>query len=215
MFVKGDTDSVSRHMQLIGLASVLLTLVCGCLSIPDNDSVQVRTRSSTYVVKPPYSKISLHIPKGRLSKKPFGQAGETYNPAYFHFADDEINLVVSGTFRPAKVFPGTKTLWECQVQEWVSRDLPVPQDVLFEDVGAWQVIIYDLTVADSHGSHLRAHWVKEGIWIDLHLSKASRQKDVGAKSRLLGLLRRIRVEIPDPPSPGGHGFHRHRPKKRR
>ena len=203
-----------RRALLLDSTVILLTLVAGCVSRPDLDSVQIRTRSRTYAVKPPYGKISLHIPKGRLSKKPLGQEGETYNPNYFYFADEAINLVVSGTFRPAKVFPGIKTLWECQVQEWVSRDQPIPQDPLFEDVGDWHTVIYDLTAPDGHSSHIWTHWTNEGIWIDLHLSITSDQEVMGAKSRLLGLLRRIRVEIPEPPARGGHGFHGHRPKKR-
>jgi len=177
--------------------------------------MRIRERKSKYLIKPPYSKISLQIPKGRLSRKQFRQERESYNPNYFHFEDDAINLVVSGRFRPAKVFPGIKTYWECQVTEWVSRDQPIPQDELIEDIGDWHTIIYDLTAPDNHSSHLRGHWVKEGIWIDLHLCMTSDQKQAGAKSRLLGLLRRMRVEIPSPPTHGRawHSPQRHQKKR--
>jgi hypothetical protein len=215
MFVMGERELLSRHSVLMGSVIALSTLATGCLSISDPSIMRIRERKSKYLIRPPYSKISLQIPKGRLSRKQFRQEGESYNPNYFHFEDDAINLAVSGTFRPAKVFPGTETYWECQVIGWVSRDQPVPQDEILEDIGHWHTIIYDLTAPDGHSAHLRAHWVKEGIWIDLHLSMTSDQKQAGAKSRLLGLLRRIRVEIPAPPT-YDHDWHsqQHHQKKR-
>jgi len=209
MFETGQSELLSRHALLIASTIAFLTFVAGCLSISDPSLMQIQTLKGKYAITAPYGKISLHIPKGRLSRKKFRQAGSSYNPNYFHFEDAENNLVVSGRFRSANGFPGIKTFWEYHLKEWKRKKCPIPQDVLFVDIGAWKVIIYDVTCPDGYGAHLSAHWLKEGKWIDLHLSMTSDQEDVGAKSRLLGLLRRMRVVVPEPRTHGGHAWHRH------
>jgi hypothetical protein len=43
------------------------------------------------------------------------------------------------------------------------------------------------------GSHLRAHWVQAGTWIELHLSITSSRASADNRAALLALLGEIRV----------------------
>lgn len=92
-------------------------------------------------------------------------------------------------------FVGIKSFWENETKGWSRQNLPAPKEVSFQNVSRWEVICYDvpLPVANGSSSHLRAHWMQAGTWIDLHLSISSRLSSADAREKVLGILKGIQV----------------------
>ena len=54
-------------------------------------------------------------------------------------------------------------------------------------------LLYDMALPGGSNSHLRAHWVQAGTWIDLHLSITSQRTSAENRALLKSVLKSIRV----------------------
>ena len=71
---------------------------------------------------------------------------------------------------PAQGFSGIREFWESETAQWRAMGLPDPQAVSFARYSDWEAVIYDIAFPSGSNTHIRAHWVQAGTWIDLHLS---------------------------------------------
>jgi hypothetical protein len=129
------------------------------------------------------------IPKAGLARGTGGGA----SPRYFYFSDSTRGLVVSGWFEPAQAFKGVEAFWSEETASWKRGGLPPPKNVETRSSGEWQTIGYDMDLPSGSNSHLRAHLVRAGTWIDVHLSATADRPESELHSELDAILASISV----------------------
>jgi hypothetical protein len=155
------------------------------------DALQVVTRENTYVLSVPASRLVMYIPRGKLAPTTNPLGGAANNPRYFYFVDRPFN--VSGWFEPAQKFRGMQKWWDDETRGWSRAGLPNPVNVAFTKIEGWDAVIYDLPVPNGNNSHIRAHWVQVGTWIDIHLSMTSSRPSTEVRSWLETFLKAVVV----------------------
>ena len=101
--------------------------------------------------------------------------------------------MLSGWFEPDRLFTGVRNLWEKDTQSGVKSGLAEPINVSFEKLGGWDTVMYDHNLDNIVSSHLRAHWVQSGTWIDLHLSTTTSSSSAENRKKLKSLLGGISI----------------------
>lgn len=155
------------------------------------DALQVNDLGQAYELSVPVSRLVMTLPKSGMpgaTRAP----GLSSHPRYFYFVDGRLN--VSGWFEPASEFKGMRSFWEDETQTWRKKGLPAAIDPSFQKIGGWDAVLYDTNVSKATNSHIRAHWVQAGTWIDLHLSLTSERTSAETRARLTELLRSIEVK---------------------
>ena len=140
--------------------------------------------AGNYVLTLPVSRLVVTIPKGGLVIATNTRGGSADSPRYFYFEDKALHLLISGWFESDEGYPGIKQFWANETAEWKRSGLPPPRDVTFVQLGDWNAIIYDEDIPIGKNSHIRAHWLQAGTWIDIHLSLTADlpQKEIRAKA---------------------------------
>ena len=78
--------------------------------------------------------------------------------------------------------------------EWRRRGVPEPQNVSFVKIDGWDATLYELEVGPGvTNTHIRAHLVQAGTWVDVHLSVTTRDTIEQNRGKLIAYLRAIRV----------------------
>ena len=181
------------NIKTLGLVLALLPSAAGSQppAAARPDVLQVAALEQSYELSVPVSRLVMSIPRGRLepTKNPLG--GSADHPRYFYFVDRAFN--VSGWFEPAQGFRGMQKFWEDETQNWRKRGFPAPVDVKFSKVGGWDAVVYDWPHASATDSHIRAHWVEAGTWIDIHISLSSERPSAQIRAALQTFLEGVIV----------------------
>ena len=159
----------------------------------EEDRIAIVERAEGFELTVPVSNLVLRIPKSGLSQKKSQSGGATDDKRYFLFEDATKQLIVSGWFEPQEEFSGITKFWETETSAWKQNKLPQPKTVSFKKIGKWDAVVYQMVVPSGSNSHIRAHWVEAGTWIDLHLSANSDASESENTARLEALLNRIEV----------------------
>ena len=184
---------LNRSRKAVLIAFVALSaFLCGAQSA--NERLQIKQSADSYELNVPISQLTMTIPKGGLVQTNTSVGGSTNNPRYFLFEDKDKALVISGWFEPAQGFPGIQKFWAGETGAWAKRGLPEAKDVSFTKIGSWDAILYDIRVPKGNNSHIRAHWVEAGTWIDIHLSLTSESSNAELRTKLESLLKDIQVK---------------------
>ena len=146
-----------------------------------------------YVQTVPLSRLIMAIPKGGLVMQPNPAGGSADSPRYFYFENKAQALLISGWFESDEGYPGIKQFWADETAEWKRRGLREPKDVTFAQLGNWNAILYDEDVPIARNSHIRAHWVQAGTWIDIHLSLTADLPQKEIRLKLQDVLKAISV----------------------
>ena len=179
------------------LLIAMLVLVSACSTTGGarpTTSIEIKEANDSYRLSVPVSQLTMTLPKGNWSLQDKSIGGATSNPRYFYFEDRrEAGLILSGWFEPDRLFIGVSKLWEKDTQAWKKDGLPQAINVSFEKLGGWDTVMYDHTLGNLVSSHLRAHWVQSGTWIDIHLSTTTNRSSAENRRALRSLLRGISV----------------------
>lgn len=173
----------------LGVVSVL----CGAHNVSAQNagsaSLQVTKTETAYQLRVPVSRLILNLPATGLA-----QQDSKPEERYFHFVDQARGLVISGWFEPAHLFKGLDQFWTSETANWKKIGMPTPLNVEQTKVGDWQVIMYDMTLPKVNNTHLRAHLVKAGTWIDVHTSITGTGEISTYRQAMLELLKTIEVQ---------------------
>src|SRR5262245_18795073 len=157
-----------------------------------NDRIVIAEHESVYELTIPVSGLTMSIPKVGLSQK---STDPSAGRRYFYFEDAKKHLNLSGWFEPQEEFPGMTKFWQSETSAWARNKLPKPEDVSFRKIGSWETVTYQIPTPIGSNSHIRAHWLEAGTWIDLHLSvtsDATRQQNVALLESLLARIQVVR-----------------------
>jgi hypothetical protein len=186
-----ESEIPERQQTLAMLAGASYSTNASAPTPLVQDSLRVAANPDRYELWVPASRVYMIVPRGRLTPADNPAGGAASSPRYFYFVDRAFNL--SGWFEPADKFSGVQSFWETEMRAWSQRGLPAPLDVQFKKVGEWNAIIYDSPSPLGTNSHIRAHWVQEGTWIDVHLSMTSSASSAQLRSALEALLQALLV----------------------
>jgi hypothetical protein len=157
---------------------------------PANETLRVSEFERVFELSVPVSRLVMSIPKAGLVQMnaPVG----ANHPRYFYFVGGADAVNISGWIESAQRFRGVSEFWKSETGGWRRQGLPDPVDVRFIKVGGWEAIVYDMSSPVGSNSHVRAHWVQAGTWIDLHISTIQ-NASAESRNRLLEMLRSIEV----------------------
>ena len=163
-------------------------------SVPEGETLQVFELPDGYVLNLPITTLAVTIPKKDLKNNP--GTGSKLNPRYFLFQNERRpDISISGWIEPAKKFTSTKKILEGDKIQWSINGLPSPTDVEFKKVGGWDAVLYNMDIPGGTHSNIRAHWIQESTWIDIHISSLTEAKSPRqCRATLMVLLRKSRVE---------------------
>jgi hypothetical protein len=175
-------------------AMLFLVGACSTTGGGSSDRIEINAVNDGYRLSVPVSNLTMVLPKGNWSRKEKSTGGGTSSPRYFYFEDSkEASLILSGWFEPDQRFEGVPKLWEKDTRAWKKGGLPEPVNVSFEKSGRWDTVMYDHNFGKIVNTHLRAHWVQSGTWIDLHLSTTTTGTSADNRKKLRSLLRGISI----------------------
>ncbi len=169
---------------------------CGVAFCQDSSqatTLQIEESAGNYVLSVPVSRLVMTIPKGKLTAKVNRAGGSADSPRYFYFEDKDSPLFISGWFESDEGFPGIKQFWANETAAWKRGGLPEARDVTFTQLGDWNAVIYEINSPVGRNSHIRAHWVQAGTWIDIHLSLTADLSQKELREKLQSVLKTISV----------------------
>jgi len=181
------------------IAALSLFVASACSTTPgtrSNEVIEITQTGNTYRLSVPVSQLTMTLPRGgwfRKDKSSLG--GGTANPRYFYFVDEkEESLILSGWFEPDRLYGGSAAKqWEQDLPGLKKNNLPQPVNVSFEKIGRWDTVMYDHMFPKAVSSHMRAHWVQAGTWIEIHLSTTTPRASAENRKKLRAVLRSIAV----------------------
>jgi hypothetical protein len=163
-------------------------------SVPEGETLHVFELPHGYILNVPITSLAVTIPKKDL--KTNRGTGSKLSPRYFLFENERRpDISISGWIEPARKFTSTRKILEGDKIQWQINGLPAPTEVEFRKIGGWDAVLYNMDIAGSTHSNLRAHWIQESTWIDIHLSSLTEKKTPRqCRAALMKLLGQIRVE---------------------
>ena len=156
------------------------------------DAIEITEQSGEYVLAVPASRLVMSMPLEPLRLKANNVGGATSNPRYFYFEDRAHEVRLSGWFEPASRFGGAQAFWDVSTESWERSGQPSPLDIERRKVGEWDATFYEM-VSRGSTSHVQAHWVEAGTWINLHGSVDAGGDAGKGRERLEALLKSIKV----------------------
>jgi hypothetical protein len=185
-------------MQFIvkSLLVVFFLLLGGCAANDDvrpEERIRIDEADGRYIFSVPVSQLVMTLPRNGWRMKDNNIGGGTSSPRYFYFEDKAANAYMSGWFEPARLFTGTRQLWEKESARQQAGGLPATVNVSYEKAGGWDTVMYDYVVGKATSSHIRGHWVQSGTWIDIHLSLTTEKSSAENRKKLRALLKEITV----------------------
>ncbi|MFN2646504.1 MAG: hypothetical protein ABR570_16080 [Burkholderiales bacterium] len=185
------------RLMLALLASFLAGACSTTGGSRSNEAIEIAETGNVYRLSVPVSELTMTLPRsGWFRKDKSALGGGTANPRYFYFVDEkEESLILSGWFEPERLFSGSAAKqWEKDAAALKKTAVPEPVNVSFEKMGAWDIVMYDHLIGKAVSSHMRAHWVQAGTWIELHLSTTTQRPSAENRRKLRAVLRGIAVK---------------------
>jgi hypothetical protein len=164
---------------------------------PDDTAVVTSIKGDTIELTVPASALVLTFPKGGLGEMNESGNQAAANPRYFGFADLQRGVVVSGWIEPASAFQGFKQFWVSEFTAMKEGGLMPIEPPTPVDVVDWVAIAYELplpkTANPAVNTHIRAELIRNGTWVDLHISVTGDMPLADARSQALALLKSVIV----------------------
>ena len=183
----------ATRTSIFAAVVVLFCKVGTCQESSKAITLEIAESAGNYVLTVPVSRLVMTIPKGKLTVKVNRAGGSADSPRYFFFEDKDSPLFISGWFESDEGFPGIKQFWANETAAGKRGGLPEARDVTFAQLGDWNAVIYEIDSPVGKNSHIRAHWVQAGTWIDIHLSMTADLSQKEIRARLQNILKTISV----------------------
>lgn len=161
---------------------------------PADEKLVMKETDDAFELSVPVSRLVLVIPREGLAIPFEPGRPAARSPRYFHLADRDHGVSVSGWIESAETYKGVDALWKEQNEAWAQSHAPLPsKEPAFLKVDKWDTIIYDLDVPRGVDTHIRCEWVELGTWIDMHIAVTNYDKIEVARARAMSLLKDIKV----------------------
>lgn len=185
---------VSKYRLASAIALLAFAVAYGAPS--KDERLQVNEGKDVFTLMVPVSNLTMSIPKGGLIEGRNTHGGSANNPRYFYFQEkkESASIIVSGWFESQGRFSSTKKVWESDTKQWSRQGLPAPTNVSFQKIEGWDAVIYDMPLPGGSNTHIRAHWVQAGTWIDVHLSITAERPIEECREQVMALLKSITVK---------------------
>jgi hypothetical protein len=182
-----------RIVQTVALvAAAALSYAAIAQSSP---TLTVAEAADAFRLSLPVSRLVMTIPKDGLTVvDERSQGGGTLSPTYFHLQDLARGIVVSGWFEPASAYAGFDAFWKGEA-ETLRRNGFSLENVAHAKVDKWDAALYDVEIPRAANTHIRAQWVEQGTWIDVHISVTTTNTIEAARETALEVLKGIRITV--------------------
>jgi hypothetical protein len=187
-------QTIQRSLVAAAVLALTACVAPGAKRPPGQD-IEIKQVNGSYSLSVPASRLMMTLPPSNWSRKDKSSVGgATASPRYFYFEDSkEAGLQLSGWFEPEQRFKGVRAMWEQDSKSFKESGLPEPANVAFEKLGGWDTVMYDHTLGSLLSSHVRAHWVRAGTWIDIHISITTTKSSAENRVKLKALLKDISI----------------------
>jgi hypothetical protein len=160
---------------------------------PVEETLVTRTLETTYELSVPVSALVMSVPRGDLVPTDSPRSGAGNSPRYFHLVDTKHGIIISGWFESARTYGGFDAFWKGETDAWEKGHLPAPRNISLQKFDGWDLALYDLDVPGGSNTHVRAEWVSQGTWIDVHISVTTADRIEVARASALAVLKGIHV----------------------
>lgn len=186
--------SRSQGLRVAFVTGLLLTLEPAARAeAPDDAALAIEETDAGFELTVPVSRLIIVIPKTGLTRGDGNGLASTESSRYFYFRDSSRGLVISGWFEPAHAFKGIQEFWADETAAWKRGGLPPARNTQIGKIGEWQTITYDIDAPSGNNSHIRAHLVRAGTWVDVHLSATAARSRDELRTSLEAVLNSISV----------------------
>ena len=186
---------IKRHMRFAFFGGVLSALMgCPVVAAQGEDTsgtLVVTTLEDSIELSVPASRLSLIFPRGGLATVNEARTGAAASSRYFHFADAQRGLVVSGWFEPAASYGGFEKFWMGELVAMKKNGVPLKKAPDVVKAGPWQAVAYDVDLPNGVMANVRAELISAGTWVDLHISVTGKGAPREAREQALQLLKSI------------------------
>jgi hypothetical protein len=195
LYATGLTDNLSGT-SFQNITKTISSIEPSLAAIVQTPPVQIKTNNQGVLIGNAKTKIKLLIPSKNLKEVKEQRGGGQSNPGYFYFIDTKINLHMSGWFEPAEKFQydGSMEFWASEYSRYRKEDVLNSE---FKKSGIWELFIYDIPVPkefpNACSSHMRAHFLQDGIWIDLHLSITANKPSSVLHDELIAYINTLQI----------------------
>jgi len=156
--------------------------------------VSIDATEQEFTITAPESSVELVVPRGVLGLNAAVYGGPTNSPRYFSFGGpslvDSVNL--SGWFEPAERYVDLDQSFRHEVQGLRSDGLRVMNIEHMTELPWLGLIRYTISKWDGVGAHIKASYLDQHTWIDLHASVTSESSEE-AQATVLALVRSLRI----------------------
>jgi hypothetical protein len=188
----GQAEVVSAALEVLRTARHSDVALATPALAPSEQTLTVTESGDRYRLSVPVSRLEMTIPKGAFSIADVPGRGAAASPRYFQLEDKARGVIVSGWFEPAAGFKGIDAFWKGETEALRRGGFP-PTNTKLANVGKWEAVFYDTEIPKGTNTHIRAEWVEQGIWIDVHISVTTREPIDVARATALRVLSSIRV----------------------
>jgi hypothetical protein len=192
LYATGLTDDLSGT-SFQNMVKAISSLEPSLETIVQTPPIQIKKNNQGTLIGNEKSKVKLLIPSKNIREVKEQRERSQNNPGYFYFVDSKTNLNISGWFEPAEKFmyDGSMEFW---ASEYKKDNVLNPE---FRKNEVWEVFIYDIPVpgefTDVCSAHMRAHFLQDGIWIDLHLSITARKSSSILHDELATYIKTLQI----------------------
>ncbi len=161
--------------------------------LPPSSAVVVTENGERFRIAVPGSRIVMTVPRAGLIFSTPSVGGSTSNARYFQFADTSRGITFSGWIESASSYAGFDKFWEQETKASRKNGLPPPRNVVRTRLDGWELVTYDVPLPSGSDAHIRAEWVQDGTWIDVHVSAAGGGSIESVRATAKEVLQGIRV----------------------
>lgn len=167
----------------------------GSLRLQRETKVSAPAKVASFQFTVPESKLRLELAAPGLELETNAAGTANPNPRYFAVQDLTHRVMFTGWFEAAAGYQGLKAFWAKESAMLEKRGFKLEQ-VEFGQVQDWEVIYYVQPISEKiRMQHLRAELVRDGTWIDLHLSATGEETAAELRQRVLAALALAKISV--------------------